>query len=82
MFQWREAHEPPAHERTGPEIKRAFRLLVHQVGWKISGARPGEIARIESWQIEHQSRSDHLTELTSFAFKGRAERFVSGNDFV
>ena len=42
MFQGREAHEPRAHERTGPKIKRTFRLLPHQMGWKISGAGPGK----------------------------------------
>jgi hypothetical protein len=82
MFQRREAHEPPTHERTGPETKRMFRFLVQQMGWKISGARPGKVARIEGWQIEHEIRRDQLTELASFAFKSRAQRLVSGNDFV
>ena len=82
MFQWCEAHEPTAHERTAPEIKRAFRLFVHQMSWKISAVDSGENARVESRQIEHQSWSDQLAKLTSFAFKSRAERLVSGNDFI
>ena len=82
MFPRPETHEPPAHERAGPEIKRAFRLFVDQMGLKIGGARSAEVARVESWQIEHQTRSDELTELASFAFKSRAERLVPGNDFV
>jgi hypothetical protein len=82
MFQRCEAHEPPTHEWTGPEIKRMFRFFVQQMGWKISGARPGKIARVAGWQIDRQTCSDQLTEVASFAFKSRAERLVSGNDFV
>ena len=82
MLPWPEVHKPPTHERTCPEIKRTACFLVNEVGFKISGTGSAKITRVESGQVERQSRSDELSELAPFALKGRAKRLVPGHDFV